>query len=215
MEPSHVAPYTKPAIERSASEILQKSFPRGIEPPIDIDLVAEKHPLMDGFIFLPDIQERFNTIALLRNKSNGHFEIIVDADMSWGRASFSIAHEIGHVILHPALYAGCFTIDDSINLSKRISRSYGRIEREANYFAGAILIPRKTIFEDVQRIYSGILRGYAGNIRWGEIISILRAALANRYRVSVQTMGIRLEQLRIDRKLNDAVAANLDFISWS
>jgi hypothetical protein len=214
MEPSHVAPYTKPAIERLASETLQKTFPQGIELPIDIDLVAEKQPLMDGFIFLPDIQLKFDTIAVLRNKSNGNFEIVVDYSICWARASFSIAHEIGHVVLHPELYAGCFTEEDSIALSKRIKRIYKRIEREANHFAGAILIPHKTIFNDVQSVYTGILQGYAGNIKWEEVIPTLHTALAKRYRVSVQTMKIRLEQLKIDWKLSDTVENQLDFISW-
>lgn len=214
MEPSNIATNTDADIERSVVKTLRESFPRGIEPPIDIDLVAEKQPLMGGFIFLTDFQAKFNTIAVLRNKSNGNFEIVVDDGICWGRASFSIAHEIGHVVLHPQLYMGCYTIEDSIELSKRIKDSYQRIEREANYFAGAILIPRKTIFEDVQKLYKGILQGYAGDIKWEEVSTMLCSALATRYRVSVQTMEIRLNQLGIDRRLRESINVNLDFISW-
>lgn len=215
MEPSHSPPYSKAEIERFVVKTLQDSFPRGIEPPIDIDVVAEKQPLMDGFIFISDINLNFRVDAALRNKSSGRFEIVIDENVCRGRTNFSIAHEIGHVVLHPALYLGCYTVEASIELSHRIKRNYPRIEREANHFAGAILVPRKTIFSDVQKVYEGILQGYAGNIKWEEVSTMLCSALANRYSVSVQTMGIRLNQLQIDHKLNESVSARSDFISWT
>jgi Zn-dependent peptidase ImmA (M78 family) len=213
MDPSHAALYSNADIERAAITILQNSFPRGIEPYIDIDIVAEKQPLMDGFVFVPDINMKFGVDATIRNKSNGKFEIVVDDNTNWGRTSFSIAHEIGHVVLHSALYLGCYTAEASIDLSHRIKKNYPRIEREANYFAGAILIPYKTIFDDVSKVYEGILRGYAGDIKWEDVIPMLHAALAKRYRISVQSMVIRLNQLHIDRKLDESVRAHSEFVT--
>ncbi len=214
MEPSHVETYTVADIERLADKTLRASFPRGIDPPIDIDLIAEKQPLIDEFGLLAEINSKFGVDAVIRSKRNERFDIIIDSNVCWGRASFSIAHEIGHIVLHPKLYSGCYTIKDSIELSRRIKRSYARIERDANYFAGAILIPRKTIFDDVEKIYKGILQSYAKDIKWDRIIPMLHSALANRYRVSVQTMEIRLNQLRINQKLYESVNAHSDFIVW-
>lgn len=214
MDPSHTPPYSDADIERAAIKTLQSSFPRGIEPPIDIDLVAEKQPLMDGFVLIPDINARFGVDAVLCNKSNGRFEIVIDENVVWGRTSFSIAHEIGHIVLHSAVYAGCFTVEASIELSHRIKKYYKQIETQANCFAGAILVPRKTIFDDVETIYEGILRGYGGNINWEDVIPMLYAALAKRYRVSLQVIDIRLNKLRIERKLNESIIAHSDFISW-
>ena len=214
MEPSHVPRHSKADIEVAASSLLQTSFPRGIDPPVDIDLVAEKQPLIDDLGFLSELSSRFSTDAVLLSKHGGRFDIIVDSDSIRVRANFSVAHELGHVVLHPELYSGCVTIEDSIALSKRIKQSYRGIEGEANQFAGAILVPRKSIFSDVEKVYEGILRGYAGNIGWEQAISMLNAALANRYRVSTQTMEIRLGQLHITRRLLDAVNNKYDFISW-
>jgi Zn-dependent peptidase ImmA (M78 family) len=215
MDPSHSTPYSKADIERLAAKTLQDAFPRGIEPPIDIDVLAEKQPLMDDFVFETDINSKFGVDATICNKANGRFDIVLDENVCRGRTSFSIAHEIGHIVLHSALYLGCYTVESSIELSHRIKRIYPRIEREANHFAGAILIPRKTIFNDVQKVYGGILQGYAGKIKWEEVSTMLCSSLAYRYGVSVQTMGIRLNQLQIDRKLNESINAHLDFISWA
>lgn len=215
MDPSHATPLNKADIEHIAAKTLQDAFPRGVEPPIDIDVLAEKQPLMDDFVYEPDINSKFGVDATICNKPNGRFDIVLDENVCRRRTSFSIAHEIGHVVLHSALYLGCYTVESSIELSHRIKKNYPRIEREANHFAGAILVPRKTIFRDAQKVYEGILQGYAGNIKWEEVSTMLCSALANRYCVSVQTMGIRLIQLQIDRKLNEAVSAHSDFISWT
>jgi Zn-dependent peptidase ImmA (M78 family) len=214
MEPSHVAKHSNAVIDRAVDKILRESFLRGIDPPIDIDLVAEKQSLIDCVGFIPSINSKFDVDAVLLSKLNGKFDILIDTYICRVRANFSVAHEIGHVVLHPKLYSGCSTIDDSIALSKRIKKSYKKIEREANYFAGAILIPRQTIFDDTQKIYKGILGGYAGDLEWENIIPMLCAALANRYQVSVKTMQIRLNQLRIDSRLLYAITNRLNFISW-
>jgi len=213
-EPSHVPLHSNAEIERAVDATLQKTFLRGINPPIDIDLIAEKQPLIDSLGFLPDLRQ-FDVDAVLLSKPNGQFDIILDENVYRSRTSFSIAHEIGHIVLHPTLYLGCNNIEASIELSKKIFTKYYRIEREANYFAGAILIPRKAIFKDTEKIYKGIIQGLAGDdFGWEGIIPMLYSALANRYRVSTESMKIRLTQLRIAPRLFDAVSAHLDFISW-
>lgn len=214
IEPSHLLSYSFADIERAVAVTLQNTFPRGISPPIDIDLVAEKQPLFDSLGFIAGLGQ-FDTAAVLLSKPDGRFDILLDENTCRSRASFSIAHEVGHIVLHPKLYAGCTDIEASIALSNRIKRSYQKIERVANYFAGAILIPRKTIFRDTDKIYWGIIQGYAGNSMGRQgIAPLVCSALANRYRVSAESMQIRLNQLRITPRLKDATSNHLDFISW-
>ncbi len=217
MEPSHVAPHSNAEIERAVDRLLSESFSRGIDPPIDIDLVAEKQPLIDSIGLIPSMRSKFNVDAVLYQNKEGRFDILIDSDTDsfWRvKAHFSVAHELGHVVLHPRLYSGCVTIDDSVALSNRIRKSYRQIEREANYFAGAILVPRQTIFDDTQQLYKGILDGYAGDIGWENVISMLHSALANRYQVGVEPMQIRLSQLSIKPRLMEAITSRLNFISW-
>ena len=215
MEPSHLPTYSRADIERIAAAKLQEAFPKSLSIPVDIDLVAEKQPTVDFISLLPELQNKFNVVAVVYGKPTKTCDIILDANtnsFNRPRANFSVAHELGHIILHEELYLACHSIEESVELSNRINEHYGRIERDANYFAGAILIPRKTIFGNTEKIYEGILRGLAGDMNWDNIIPLLISSLANRYQVSVQTMRIRLEQLKIDHRLNEAISNRLDYM---
>jgi Zn-dependent peptidase ImmA (M78 family) len=217
MEPSHLPKYSRDQIELIAAAKLQEAFPQSLSIPVDIDLVAEKQSVVDTIYLLPELQKKFNVAAVTTSKPNKKCDIILDENtnsVNRRRANFSLAHELGHIVLHESLYLDCHTMQESIELSKRLKKSYKSIERNANYFAGAILIPRRTIFKDIEKIYNAILTGYAGDIGWNEVMPLLYSSLANRYQVSVKTMTIRLEQLKIDRHINKAFVNKLNYIPW-
>jgi Zn-dependent peptidase ImmA (M78 family)/DNA-binding XRE family transcriptional regulator len=73
------------------------------------------------------------------------------------RTSFNLAHELGHILLH----AGVEISDKNIN----------KIERQANAFAGAFLLPRESFGAEV----IGTSVGYLGSLksRWGVAISAM------------------------------------------
>ncbi len=218
MEPSHLPTYSKAEIERISATKLQEAFPKSLFIPVDIDLIAEKQPVVESIYLVPELQKKFNVVATTTSKPPKKCEIALDADtcsFNRPRANFSVAHELGHIVLHEALYLNCHSIEESVELSKRLKTSYKKIERDANYFAGAILIPRKTIFKDVEKLYDGILKGKAGlDLTWNGVMPMINSALANRYQVSTQTMKIRLEQLKINRAISEAIGSKLDFIPW-
>ena len=226
MDPSHIPKHSDAEIEKAAIQTLKNALPwqNSVQVdsdliPIDIDLVLEKHKLFDSIIFLPGIKQRYGTEAVLLYKPGGRYNIALDEKTSRlfnARTTFSIAHELGHIVLHEELYSGCSSIDDYVELSKSIERSYGRLEREASRFAGAVLIPRLTIWKDTNAIYEGIIKGLGGGgdkSRNG-IVPMLYASLTIRYKVSRRVLEIRLEQLKIDHHINQAVAESLDFIPW-
>ena len=193
MEPSHLPIYSRVEIEKIAAAKLQEAFPKSFSIPVDIDLVAEKQPVVDSISLLPELQNKFNVVAVLKSKPTKKCDIILDANtnsFNRPRANFSVAHELGHIVLHKELYLGCYSIQESVELSKRLNKSYKKIEGNANYFAGAILVPRKTIFEDTEKLYEGILKGYAGELDWNGVMPMLYSSLANRYQVSVRMMTI-------------------------
>jgi len=219
MEPSYLPTYSRAEIERIAAIKLQEAFPEPLSIPVDIDLVAEKQPVIDSVYLLPKLKKDFNVVATITCKPTKKYDIILDADTNSAnrpRANFSVAHEVGHIVLHESLYLSCHSIQESIELSKRIRERYKRIEKDANYFAGAILIPRKTIFEDVEKVYEGILKFNKVSYGWGWIplLSRLCSALANHYKVTAKVMSIRLKQLKIDQHISLAVSDKLDFIPW-
>ncbi len=65
------------------------------------------------------------------------------------RSRFDAAHELGHLILHRDI-----TPDDMEDKAMR-----DRIEKEANWFAGAFLLPRNSLFREFYSTRSGHLRG--------------------------------------------------------
>lgn len=72
----------------------------------------------------------FNTIPYI---------YISEDTISSVRWRFSLAHELGHIIMHSGLYE-----DNSIS-----SIIHDNLEREADFFASAFLIPQETFFKDV------------------------------------------------------------------
>lgn len=123
MEPSHLPVYSKPQIERIAFEKLQEAFPKLLSIPVDIDLVAEKQSVFDSIRFIPKLQEKYNVVATLQSKPIRRCDIVLDENMTSTnnpRTNFSVAHELAHIVLHEELYLDCYTIEESVALSKRI-----------------------------------------------------------------------------------------------
>ena len=58
------------------------------------------------------------------------------------RNLFTLAHELGHFILHKANIGGRFRVDMKGNLTEKEDRE----EKEANYFAASLLVPKTEFF---------------------------------------------------------------------
>ncbi|HEY5960907.1 MAG TPA: ImmA/IrrE family metallo-endopeptidase, partial [Polyangiaceae bacterium] len=96
------------------------------------------------------------------------FEIFLSAYTGIERDRFTIAHELGHYVLH----------SDFGRIQIRAARlGSTRIEWEANWFAAAFLMPREDFTE--------AFRKYAGQVR----------ALASRYVVSPKAAQVRAQSL--------------------
>lgn len=213
MDPSHARRYKTTEIEVITSRILSQAHPTGITIPIDIDRLAEGNEFVDDIVPIDLLDDRFKVAAVLNRKPNGHFDILVDEDTfnyRRARASFSIAHELAHIVLHSQICSNCRTIEDVIVLRQRIEKAYDFIERNVNYFAGAILMPLRTVPQDVGDLYEGLVKlyGYDGNL----ILYKLRSRLAEQYSVNIQPMEIRLKQLNLQKKVISALRSNSPYL---
>jgi Zn-dependent peptidase ImmA (M78 family)/transcriptional regulator with XRE-family HTH domain len=84
--------------------------------------------------------------------------ILFSAEVRSGpRSKFNLAHELGHIILHAGVEMN--------------SRNMDKIEKQANRFAGALLLPRETFAKEVL----GTSIGYFKYLkeRWGVAISAM------------------------------------------
>ncbi len=124
--------------------------------PVDIEKVIELKLRFD-IIPVPDLQKLCYTDALI---SSDWEKIYVDKeryldDRYQKRVRFSFAHELGHFILHKELYSS-FDIkkfEDFYDFYNKIPcEQYGYLETQANKFANFLLIPRKYLVIEKEKI---------------------------------------------------------------
>lgn len=92
------------------------------------------------FIFEKAIGEEIDVYSLWTN-SDRPFIILGNMKRSSVRRNFDIAHELGHLLLH---YKVEFTNLDT--------KEHKNIENEANLFAGAFLLPKKSFLQDMETV---------------------------------------------------------------
>jgi Zn-dependent peptidase ImmA (M78 family) len=111
-------------------------------------------------------------------RKNGRALIGVNSSEAPVRQRFTIAHEIGHFILHPRQ-------DAFVDFRKGTGKGEVKPprERHADMFAAALLMPRKTLVKDFRRLAKD---GYTDQIT---------ATLAKQYAVSEDAMRFRLMNL--------------------
>jgi Zn-dependent peptidase ImmA (M78 family) len=100
------------------------------------------------------------------------------------RQRFTVAHEIGHLMLHKGQPV---FVDSFLRVNWRAGKS-GRDEVEANAFAAELLMPRRFIEREIDAAVEryGTLRRDA-----------LTAELANKFKVSPEAMSYRLSNLGV------------------
>lgn len=111
-------------------------------------------------------------------RKNGRALIGINSGEAPVRQRFTIAHEIGHFVLHPQKDAF---------VDFRTERGKGEAkpprERHADMFAAALLMPRTSLLKDFRRLAKN---GFSDHIT---------ATLARQYAVSEEAMRFRLMNL--------------------
>lgn len=208
MDPSQVRRRTPAEIEREALTVLGGFYKGHIDPPVDIDQIVEQHERVGSIVPAELLEDKFNVAAVLVPREIGIVDIFVDEDTYTfhpARANFSIAHEFGHLILHSGVWDGLsnLDIDQAVGIHKKIRSLYNQLEGEANYFAGALLMPSPTIKGHVESLYEGLVKewGFEKDIIPGKIWSLI----ARQYQVSPQPAKIRISKLGLLEKIHDAI----------
>ena len=108
------------------------------------------------------------------------------------RVRFSIAHEIGHSILHKEWYRkhGPQSIEDYLTFHERIdAKSYKFIEIQAHTFAGLVLVPKDLLLNQLK-----LKLGRVPNQESAEILIPVANDLLDVFQVSGDVMLRRLEK---------------------
>lgn len=119
--------------------------------------------------------------------------ILFSSDVKSGpRTSYNLAHELGHIVLHSGV-----DVNDK-NISK--------IEKQANYFAGALLMPRESFGAELIGTSIGYLKSLKS--RWGVAISAMAYRARELGIFNANQQGYIMKQLnalkiRIQEPLDD------------
>jgi predicted transcriptional regulator len=106
----------------------------------------------------------------LEVSGRGNFKIYISHDTSEERDRFTIAHELGHYILH-------YILPKKIGEMKVDRYGSNRIEWEANWFAAAFLMPRDSFVSEYRQLGGNLVK------------------LAKKFKVSLMAARIRSDVL--------------------
>ncbi len=158
--------------------------------PVDIELIIEKYLKLE-IIPVRNLLKDGGTEAYLTSDFK---KIIVDDelynnDKLLPRLRFSLAHEVGHYILHRIFY-GSFEIQSCEDYIKFISNlsdaDYSKLEWQANEFAGKLLVSEKELINELEKLRDGL------DVRTDSDPTII---LANIFKVSKKVLEVRLKRI--------------------
>ncbi|MCH5316245.1 MAG: XRE family transcriptional regulator [Eubacterium sp.] len=157
-------------IERIASQC-RKYWGLGYEPIKDLQkLIESKGIIVTSLDTKESDIDAFSQRTII--DSNSVYIIVLNSSKNNVRSRFDLAHELGHILLHPW----------SENIEELSKQEFKDRESQANKFAGAFLLPKETFGNDVGH-YPTKLDYYIH--------------LKNKWKVSIQAMVYRAHQLGI------------------
>lgn len=128
--------------ERLAARLIKRL---GLQPPIDVRRIASTYATVNFKQFPIQI----DGLCLDIKKAGVRPKIWVSKEIGWVRQRFTLAHEIGHIII--PWHAG--TILDDLEAPRRGgSDPYRQMEAEANRFAAELLMPTTWVKETAARV---------------------------------------------------------------
>lgn len=197
-------------IRKAAEEVLFQYHPR-LEIPVPIDIIIERDYGID-IVPVAGLKEEMENDAFI---SRDFTTIHVDQHIYFNvevRYRFSLAHELGHRILHRRIFQELkfATIDEWIEVYQSIDAdNYGRLEYQANTFAGYLLIPESALDVEFSSAVSSLKdqlsqakgKGISREMYLEPVIGSISRKLAPGFNVSVICMENRLKNAEKCKKM--------------
>jgi Zn-dependent peptidase ImmA (M78 family) len=122
---------------------------------------------------------------------------------------FTLAEELGHVILHRNLFQGCRTFEEFLNLYDALpAEQHKIIDRNARYFAGAVLAPQKYLAPDLDELIQRTNMRLISTVE--EVLEWFAEALCDYYRMSNIALKNRITNAVFNPQI---MAAKAKFLS--
>lgn len=198
--------YSIRELERRAADTLAAHLEAPLAIPVDVDLLAERLPGVD-LDYTPGILDRFGLPGVVFRRAPGAYTIRVDMDVADHRLHFyrfTLAEEVGHILLHGTVIDQVTSTEEAASLKSE--PGYEDLDRNARWFASALLMPPAELARDARTIYKELVRSRGFADPEGIKRDLLKA-LSRRYQVSPAAMRYRLMHWPV--KLVDALAKAL------
>lgn len=179
-------------IRRRADQFCEKNWGSNI--PVDIELIVERELKLD-LIPLPGLYKITGSEAFLTGNLK---EIVFDTDRPEVRIRFSIAHEVGHYILHKEQIK--MLRSESYEKWREIINNipgpiWGRAEYQASEFAGRLLVPKQALIQSIKKRKSQIRQAKKIlNEDSAALIEYLASNISKEFVVADKTMSIRFHK---------------------
>lgn len=162
---------TQKQIESIAQQV-REHWGIGDAPIKNLQFLLEKNGIIvTGFNTQEDKIDAFSQRTIIGNRDM-YFIAVALGERPEGRIRFDMAHELGHILLHPW----------SENLDLITKEEFKAREKQANMFASAFLLPKSSFSRDVQ--------AYPTDLKYYQF-------LKKKWKASIQAMVYRSNQLGI------------------
>lgn len=184
-------------VRRRADDFLKEHNPADIIP-VDIDSIAE---FGLGIMIVPEFELEY-FLSLDSYLSGNLKEIYIDKKIfhyQAPRSRFSIAHEIGHLVMHRKLYetSGVKTREDFLRFHDAIDpNDLNWFESQAKWFAGLVLVPKhhlEMIFKQAKKRFINAGMDLE-NIDSDDFIESASNWICRRFNVNSQVIQIRINK---------------------
>lgn len=144
-------PYlNKEVIISKAEEILEECWRH--EYPVDIEAICDD--LKIAIVPVVDLSKMFHIDAYISSDFQTIYVDNKEFEKESPRYRFSVAHEVGHFVLHRRYYpCGVNSSEKWVEYSHSIINDYA--EFQANYFAGNLLVPEYELIEKLNDAFKG------------------------------------------------------------
>ena len=185
-------------LRRHADAFLSK-YHRAQQIPVPIEQIIEFQMHLD-IVPLPGLEEAFEIVGFTASSLN---EISVDQyvyEHQPGRYRFTLAHEVGHVVLHAELFKEHrFRGADEW---KRFVRAFpdlelNRLEWQAHSFAGLVLVPSEALQRELKSAARQV-RAKSITMETDFAKALIIDMVATRFEVSSDVIQRRVEYDRVD-----------------
>lgn len=177
-------------VQGRAEKFLEENWNGGF--PVDVDEICDN--LSVGLVLIRGLKNNFGVDAFITSDFSLIYadEECADITRNDCRYRFSVAHELGHMVLHKMFYP-----KDISGLSpcrEYITSDFlnNRAEKQANIFAGSLLCPRQELLGLIGRYFGCPFDEVLQHANQSEMGDFLMA-MCRYFGVSQQTALIRLQ----------------------